>query len=120
MDIEKKIELTNLQAKILEVLQIGHENAIGKSDLQKRIGVDERKLREIIESLRLEGYLILIGKREPYGYFMARTQDEVNDCIDYFRSRVKNEYHTYKSLRIAAKKKFAHEFGQIRMFTLNN
>lgn len=118
--LERKIELTQIQAKILEVLQIGHDNAIRREDLQKRIGVNERKMRDVIESLRREGYIILVSSNQPWGYYIGQTQEEVDEYINYMRSRIIDEYHVYRSVKNAAKKKFQHEFGQIPMFTLNH
>lgn len=116
MDTEQKIALTELQARILEVLLKGHQNAIRREDLQKRIGIDERKMREVIESLRREGHLILVNASKPFGYFLAETQEEVDQYVAYMRSRIIDEYHVYRSVRNAAKKKFAREYGQIPMF----
>jgi hypothetical protein len=124
MNTEQKIELTEIQIKILNLLRIGHKNAIGLKDLCMRTNENERKIRLAIEALRNEslnakgdsGYLILISGKPPYGYFLAETKEEVEECMEYFRSRVRNEYHTYRSIIFAAKKKFSKSFGQLPLF----
>lgn len=113
---ERKIELTQLQARILEILGRGRANAIRREDLQKRTGINERKMREVIESLRREGYIILIGANRPYGYYLGETQEEVAEFIAYFRSRIVDECITLRDVKVAANKKFARTFGQIPMF----
>jgi biotin operon repressor len=114
--LERKIELTTIQAKILEVLGVGKENATRLDDLQKRLGISERKIRIAIEAMRNEGYLILVPSSPPWGYFLAQSQDEVQEFINYFRSRVIDECKIMRSIKLASQKKFTHQFGQIKMF----
>lgn len=111
----QKVELTQLQARILELLQVGKENAIKLNDLQKRMGISERKLRMTIESLRNEGYLILVPSSPPWGYYLAQTQDEVDEFINYMRSRVIDECLIMRSMKIGAKKKFSKQYGQLEL-----
>jgi len=124
LDLEKKIALTNLQARIIEHLCNGHKNAVGLKDLCKLTSTNERKLRLAIEALRNEGYLLVFGQKLrvkedgkwivlPAGYFFAATQQEANEFITYMRSRVIDECLIMRSIRLAAKKKFQREFGQI-------
>jgi hypothetical protein len=128
MDIQQKIELTNLQARILEILQIGHKNAIGLKDLCKRLNGDDRKVRLAIEALRNEGYLVLFGQKQkskddkgnkivlPSGYYIGKTFNESMEFYNYMKSRVIEECHIMRSIKLATHKKFEHTFGQLPLF----
>ncbi len=129
----EKYELTELEIKILNILQRGHKNAIGLKDLCLRMGEKEdRKVRLAIESLRLQQYIILYGQKEkiyipdhtgkliktilPSGYYLDETEQEVNEFLEYMLSRIKAECRIRHHLKQAKIKKYSHQFGQIKMF----
>lgn len=99
----KNIELTELEAKIIEILQNGKANATRLDNLVKRLSTNERKIRQAIESLRREGYAILITARG--GYFFAENKAELDEYVAYMKSRLLNEYRTYKIVSRATKNK---------------
>ncbi len=105
-----------LQTKVLELLNNGHANAILLKDIQKRLQVkDERKIRIAIEKLRREGWQIIIPATRPYGYFIAENQAELDEYDHYMRSRMIEEYRTYKIVKRATKRKIQKEYGQLSL-----
>ncbi len=124
-----KEQLTNLEINVLNLLSRGHSNAISLKDLCKRTNKNERCLRMAIESLRLQGYLILFAQKEkiyipdhagklvksvlPCGYFLAETMQEVEEFLAYMKSRIVAECKIRWSIKVASKKYFEHQFGQL-------
>lgn len=81
-----------LGIRILEKLGAGHENALPLKELCRKLDTrNERKVRLAIESLRHEGYPIVIAPEKPFGYFMVNNKQELDDFIKYFRSRIIGE-----------------------------
>ena len=101
-----KSESQDLTTRILEKLGVGHKNAMLLRDLTKRLGIPERKTRMGIEQLRREGWCVLISGSKPFGYFMAESQTELDDYCHYMKSRMIEEYHTYKIVRKATIRQF--------------
>lgn len=104
IDINRLKELS-LETRIIDILQNGHKNAVGLSELVKRICVNERKIRESIESLRRQGYAILIPAKKPFGYYFAESKAELDEYDVYMRHRLIEEYKTYKLVKRATKNK---------------
>ena len=96
-----KTESQDLTTRILEKLGVGHQNAMLLKDLSKRTGENERKVRLGIEQLRREQWCILISNSKPFGYFLAQSQDELDTYVHYMRSRLIEEYRTFKIVRKA-------------------
>lgn len=71
-----------LQSDVLDILQhhVGAATAIKAADIARRLGLRgryaDRPVREAIKTLRRDGHLIISSVREPYGYFIAATEDE--------------------------------------------
>jgi hypothetical protein len=120
-----KYELNELEIKVIQNISVGHKNAIGLSELCKKINGNERKIRLAIESLRNQGYLILFGQKlkiksineefitVPSGYYFAETQEDVEEFINYMRSRIIAECLILRNIKLAATKKFTRQFGQL-------
>ena len=109
-------ELTELEIRVLSHLEVGHNNTISLRNLTLRSGTSERKVRLAIESLRHQGYLIIFWPTIPQGYCIAETQEEVDIFKDYMLHRIKNECWILRDIRVAAKRKFSREFGQMKLF----
>lgn len=102
----QKIELTELQAKILEILGKGKENALTGKDLKKRLpNYSERKIRKTIESLRHEKYPILSSATQPFGYYLPGNQQEVDECLKMMRSYIIELCKIRRDIKLGAKEK---------------
>jgi biotin operon repressor len=106
-------EQTELEIRVLNHLEVGHNNAISLKNLCLKTGIKERKIRMVIESLRHEGYLVLFCPDIPMGYCLAATKQEVDIFMEYMRSRIIAECLILRNIKVAARKKFSHEFGQL-------
>ena len=109
-----KSESQDLTTRILEKLGVGHQNAMLLKDLTKRLAIPERKTRMGIEQLRREGWCILISGSKPFGYFLAENQDELDIYVHYMRSRMIEEYKTFKIVRKATIRQF-HKSVQLQL-----
>ena len=92
-----------LSTKVLEILQNGKDNSIFRKDLCSMLNENERTIRLAIEVLRREGYAILISGKG--GYFLAENKNELDEYTHYMRSRLINEYKTFKIVSRATKNK---------------
>jgi biotin operon repressor len=100
------MEEVPLSTKVLELLQNGKLNAIFRKDLCKRLDKDERKIRLAIESLRDEGWQIVTSGQ---GYYIAENNTELQEFVDYMRSRIKEECIMLRKVRLATKRKITKE-----------
>jgi len=106
MDINKKIELTEQQAKILEILGRGKNNALTGKDLRKRLpSYSERKIRLTIESLRQEHWPILSSARIPFGYYLPASQREVDECLTMMKSYIVELCKTRRNIKLGAQER---------------
>jgi biotin operon repressor len=89
-----------LEARILEIIPLGQKSSIRRIDLQKQLGINERIIRNSIESLRHQGYLIGTTGR---GYYLCENYKEASAFLDYMRSRVINECWIIRDFKKSAK-----------------
>jgi hypothetical protein len=108
-----KYELTELEISVLNHLKTGHDKATPLREFCLKTGIHERKLRMAIESLRRQGWAVLIPASKPFGYFLAQDRAELDEYTNYMRHRLIEEYHTYKSVKKATLTKINKEFGQL-------
>ncbi|MFA5299753.1 MAG: hypothetical protein WC389_16330 [Lutibacter sp.] len=101
-----KEELTEIEIKVLNHLGYGHKNANSLKNLCLLTGIKERKLRMAIESLRRQGWSVLIPPKSPFGYFLAENQQELDAYVAYMKHRLIEEYKTYRIVRKTTIKKF--------------
>jgi hypothetical protein len=116
--IEQKIAITELQAKILETLKFGKDNAMSRKEINKRLpNYDDRKIRLVIESLRREHYPILMSLGKPAGYYLPGNPQEVDACLETLRSYIINLCLIRRDIKIGASE-WKYKFLQLPM-TLN-
>ena len=101
-----KEQLTEIEIRVLNHLEYGHNNAMSLKNLCLRTGIKERKLRMAIESLRRQGWSVLIPPSAPFGYFLAENQQELDEYIAYMKHRIIEEYKTYRIVRKTTIKRF--------------
>lgn len=66
---------------------------------QKTVELSDRKIREIVHSLRNEhGFPICSRKRKPAGYWWGRTEAELEEFANVFFAQLKDEYHTVRKM----------------------
>lgn len=63
----------------------GREGSIKSSALADRVGVTERKLRDFVTECRLDGFAICGSPKT--GYFLARSQEELEETLNFLRHR---------------------------------
>ena len=104
----------DIQAAINNILNqhIGEENAIPWAELcwQVNPDMDANELRGIIREMRKSESLICSS---PHGYYKAKDYDEVKNFTDRLRQPSRDQLHTARVMRDAARRQFA---GQLNMF----
>lgn len=69
------------------VQHCGEDKAISSQELAVKVGVGQRKLRELITECRLDGTPIC--GHPATGYFVARSQAELEKTIEFLIDRAK-------------------------------
>lgn len=98
------------EAVVLSLLRHGREAAVSSTEIMRRTGLSERKIQQVIRSLRMRhGYPIGAAVESPMGYYIAVKQEELADMARALRSRA------LKVLAVAArfsKRSLKMEFDQ--------
>ncbi len=97
-------ERTELQIKILNVLNKGQDNAIKMRELKAMLGpFNERVIRQAISDLRLQKYLVLSSSR---GYWFAESFDEYRQFADFMYSYIGDISHMTRVMGDGASERF--------------
>ena len=85
---------------VMDVLQMGKENAISALDLCTYLGFDStRELQKEIARERNEGAVILSTCQDGGGYFLPENGQEVKQFIRTLENRAKNTFAALRSAR---------------------
>lgn len=80
--------LSTDEAAVLALLGHGRGAAVSSTEIVKRTGLSERKVQQVIRSLRMKhGYPIGAAVEEPFGYYIADKQEELADMARALRKR---------------------------------
>lgn len=88
--------------RVVLALGTGHENAVKRHVLARRLGVTDRKMRRMIELARQEGWLIL-NDGDGAGYYLANNLDALEKHYRVERARALKTLYTLKSTRAILK-----------------
>lgn len=91
---------------IVQVIPIGHENAVTGLRLAKMLGTSQREVRRMISKSRKKN--AIINMQDGKGYFLP-TEDDVYMVKRWFRQEAHRKKEIEKGLRGA--KKFLKEMG---------
>ena len=83
-------------------IPVGKDNAISRYDLRTKLGMSDRKMREVIHDAKVAGYLICSTSR---GYYIP---DDIEDIKhQYFREkkRIASTYAAIRQMRAILKDK---------------
>ena len=86
------------QIDIMVYIGVGRENAVTREQLRIRTGLSDRKIRNLIESARLQGAPI-INNQDGEGYYIATNQEELDRYIRQERSRALSVLAQHKAMR---------------------
>jgi len=81
MEVQKNKH--DLMAAMLQ--HCGKERAISSRALAFKVGVKERKVRQFVTECRLDG--LAICGHPASGYFVASTQEELQETIEFLKHR---------------------------------
>lgn len=74
---------------------VGEDHAISARDLSRIFGIEQRKLRDIVNEIRTsEDFEKIIGSC-PRGYFVCANEDEVRRTNNALRSHALSELQVY-------------------------
>lgn len=98
------------ECAVLSCLGHGRQAAVSSTEIERRTGLSERKIQQVIRNLRMKhGQPIGAAVDEPFGYYIADKQEELADMARALRKRA------LKVLAVAArfsKRSLRMEFDQ--------
>jgi biotin operon repressor len=105
--------MTNLETRVLSLIQRGRENAISMPALAAGCGISTRELQSIVKHLIEEhGVLIASATGKNHGYYYPETEEEFRAAADQLVHRI---ISLAKRLRAMNKESYERIFGQGRM-----
>ena len=81
--------MTERERMVLLAIPFSREGGVRRKTLAVRLGIPDRSLRDIIESLQNAGWPI-VNFQDGEGYFLAETAEEVARYKNQERSRARN------------------------------
>lgn len=87
---------------VVSAIPAGRENAVTRSELALRLGLSDRKTRELIESARREGHII-INDQDSRGYYRSIDPDDMERQYRQDTNRALSILARRKELRRALK-----------------
>ena len=99
MEKKKKQQLTSNEKKLVAALRLGKKHAQSAKNLAKLIGVNQRTVTGLVNSLRNKGYLIGSYHYRPYnGYYLISSYDEWQETANSLNSSMKHTQATLNGL----------------------
>lgn len=95
MSLEKAVTTASLR----RVLRYGTSEGKSAKTLAFELDTTERAIRKLVDELIEEG--VPVCAHPGTGYFIARTQEEVDTCADFLRERAMHGLKKQKQLRNA-------------------
>lgn len=95
-------EMTGLELEVLMNIPHGRYNPIRSQQIAFQVDIPERRVRLIIREL-VKVYPIAAATEAPAGYFIAETQDEVNQYAQSLRNRLIEDAKRRRDFLRAAK-----------------
>lgn len=85
---------------MIELIPVGAENAISRSELSRLCGLNDRQMRQEIENLRHNGATVL-NMQDGNGYFVPSEEDieKVRAAYKTNERRAKSILHYNKNLK---------------------
>lgn len=93
---EIKKHQTEMYYLVLSCFKYGRANAIHMKDLQRYSGLDNRRLRKVIEFIRRDGICVC---SDDAGYYLPETAAELERYIRRVEATAKSTYFTLKTAK---------------------
>ncbi|WP_159721245.1 HTH domain-containing protein [Enterococcus sp. CSURQ0835] len=82
--------LTTIESDVLDVIPMSKERTISIREISQLIGVDERTIYKVVNSLRENGVPVCaLRAGENRGYFIATTEQEREEGVRAYKAQVK-------------------------------
>ena len=92
-----------LGLKIIQLLQVGHNNAITAGILARSLGEsNDRRIRLAIEQLQHDGVAIASSVSPPMGYYMPANKEEAETYAKSLKDRARMIFIRRRNFRRAA------------------
>lgn len=93
---KEKDRQTAVYQSVLSCFKYGRANAIHMKDLQRYSGLDNRRLRKVIELIRRDGVCVC---SDEAGYYLPETAAELEKYIKRVERTAKSTFFTLKTAR---------------------
>jgi|TARA_Y100000310_G_scaffold36889_1_gene34692 hypothetical protein len=102
------------KATLLGFLRSGKDKAVTGPQLANLLGIrDTRAMRLMLRELISEGHLIGLSVRNPKGYYLIETPEELKECMATMKSYCVNAALHRRDLKRAAHKLFGQQVMMI-------
>jgi len=106
--------LSEIEAKVLSLIQRGRENAISMPALANACGIKTRELQQVIQGMINErGVFIASATGRNHGYYIPETADEYKNAVDQLKHRI---ISLARRIRAMDKAAYHEIFGQGNIF----
>lgn len=109
-------EINGLAGRALTYFELwrGHRVALSREDLCRRLGCDDRILREAVRELRCRGHLI-VADPATGGYRFAEEGQEAYQYIGSLTSRIQALREVVDAMKAQAEREFGPPGEQLRL-----
>lgn len=80
--------MKNKKSELLQLIGIGHKNAVSRSELVYKLGMTDTATRELIRDTIDDGVLI-VNAEDGCGYYIPETPEDIDIALRKHRSRIK-------------------------------
>ena len=92
----EKARQTALYKSVVACFRYGRANAVHMNDLQRYSGLDNRRLRKMIELIRRDGVCICADEA---GYYRPETAEELEKYIKRVEATAKSTFYTLRTAK---------------------
>jgi len=112
-------KLTAIEYMVLEAIPCGHQNAIKKVALARRVGIPVRRVRDIIEHMVCD-LGVPIGSstdRVRGGYFIIQNEHDLEVATRHLKPRAVAIFRRLRALERIAEKQFGRQMSLLDELT---
>lgn len=89
--MNNNMQLNNRELQVLNLIKNNGaiDKPISQETITKLTGIKKRMIEEIVKRLRCDfGHPIVSSKKEPFGYFMPRTEEEKRIGLSAYKKQI--------------------------------
>lgn len=99
--MNNNMQLNNRELQVLNLIKNNGtiDNPLNRRTITKLTGIKKRMIEEIVKRLRCDfGHPIVSSKKEPFGYFMPRTEEEKRVGLAAYKKQITTSTSVVKAV----------------------